>query len=162
MFLQLPNLLFFSFLIIIFFSIKQSLLLYSDWLLSNLKYVWKKTSVHSNPFPVCRPPTAAAACLAFSLPHLFRDRASLLPGPCTGDRPVSGCTVTDILNILQHLANLKTTGSPIDCLPLKKLISNFYYSHSTITNQFCLEIIRCPVCISFDYLIYPYYPAYTG
>ena len=37
-----------------------------------------------------------------------------------------------------------------------------YYSHSTITNQFCLEIILCHVYSSFDYLIYPYYPAYTG
>ena len=37
-----------------------------------------------------------------------------------------------------------------------------YYSHSTITNQFCLEIICCHVCISFDYLIYPYYTAYMN
>lgn len=37
-----------------------------------------------------------------------------------------------------------------------------FYSNSTITNQFCLEIIRYRVCNSFDYLIYPYYPAYTG
>lgn len=37
-----------------------------------------------------------------------------------------------------------------------------YYSNSTITNQFCLEIILCRVYSSFDYLIYPYYPAYTG
>ena len=36
------------------------------------------------------------------------------------------------------------------------------YSNSTITNQFCLEIICCRVSISFDYLIYPYYPAYIG
>ena len=34
--------------------------------------------------------------------------------------------------------------------------------NSTITNQFCLEIILCRVYSSFDYLIYPYYPAYTG
>ena len=41
---------------------------------------------------------------------------------------------------------------------------NYYFSSSTstITNQFCLEIIHCRVCSSFDYLIYPYYPAYTG
>ena len=37
-----------------------------------------------------------------------------------------------------------------------------HYSNSTITNQFCLDIIRYHVCISFDYLIYPYSPAYTG
>ena len=36
------------------------------------------------------------------------------------------------------------------------------YSESTITNQFCLEIICCRVCFSFDFLIYPYYPAYTS
>ena len=36
------------------------------------------------------------------------------------------------------------------------------YSNSTITNQFCLEIICCRVRFSFNYLIYPYYPAYTG
>ena len=36
------------------------------------------------------------------------------------------------------------------------------YSNSTITNQFCLEIICCRVCFSFDFLIYPYYPAYIG
>ena len=37
-----------------------------------------------------------------------------------------------------------------------------FYSNSTITNQFCLEIICCRVCFSFDFLIYPYYPAYMG
>ena len=37
-----------------------------------------------------------------------------------------------------------------------------FYSNSTITNQFCLEIICCRVRFSFNYLIYPYYPAYTG
>ena len=36
------------------------------------------------------------------------------------------------------------------------------YSNSTITNQFCLEIIGCRVRFSFNYLIYPYYPAYMG
>ena len=36
------------------------------------------------------------------------------------------------------------------------------YSHSTTTNQFCLEIIICCIYSSFDYLIYPYYPAYMG
>lgn len=48
--------------------------------------------------------------------------------------------------------------------PLKnkalRLSSN--YSNSTITNQFCLEIICCRVRFSFDFLIYPYYPAYMG
>ena len=36
------------------------------------------------------------------------------------------------------------------------------HSNSTITNQFCLEIIGCRVRFSFNYLIYPYYPAYMG
>ena len=40
--------------------------------------------------------------------------------------------------------------------------SSIFYSNSTITNQFCLEIIRCRVCSSFNYLIYPYYPAYMS
>ena len=34
------------------------------------------------------------------------------------------------------------------------------YSNSTNTNQFCLVIILCRVHSSFDYLMYPYYPAY--
>ena len=36
------------------------------------------------------------------------------------------------------------------------------YSVSTKTNAFCLGIILCNVSRSFDYLIYPYYPAYTS
>ena len=36
------------------------------------------------------------------------------------------------------------------------------HSHSTKPNQFCLEIILCRIRGTFDYLIYPYYPAYTG
>ena len=35
-------------------------------------------------------------------------------------------------------------------------------SISTKTNAFCLGIILCNVSRSFDYLIYPYYPAYTS
>ena len=37
-----------------------------------------------------------------------------------------------------------------------------FYLHSTKTNAFCLGIILCNVSRSFDYLIYPYYPAYTS
>ena len=33
---------------------------------------------------------------------------------------------------------------------------------TTKTNAFCLGIILCNVSRSFDYLIYPYYPAYTS
>ena len=36
------------------------------------------------------------------------------------------------------------------------------YSNSTNPNQFCLEIILCRIRGAFDYLIYPYYPAYMG
>ena len=36
------------------------------------------------------------------------------------------------------------------------------HSISTKTNAFCLGIILCNVSRSFDYLIYPYYPAYTS
>ena len=39
---------------------------------------------------------------------------------------------------------------------------NKNYSNSTKTNAFCLGIILCNVSRSFDYLIYPYYPAYTS
>ena len=35
-------------------------------------------------------------------------------------------------------------------------------SHSTKPNQFCLEIILCRIRGAFDYLMYPYYPAYMG
>ena len=42
------------------------------------------------------------------------------------------------------------------------LIERGDYSHSTKTNAFCLGIILCNVSRSFDYLIYPYYPAYTS
>ena len=34
--------------------------------------------------------------------------------------------------------------------------------NSTKPNQFCLEIILCRIHGAFDYLIYPYYPAYMG
>ena len=33
------------------------------------------------------------------------------------------------------------------------------YSNSTTTNQFCLEIICYRICLSFNSLICPYYPA---
>ena len=42
-------------------------------------------------------------------------------------------------------------------------IGNYHEEHlSTKTNAFCLGIILCNVSRSFDYLIYPYYPAYTS
>ena len=57
----------------------------------------------------------------------------------------------------------------IDCkkiipqVPVFKALRDFVrYSNSTKTNAFCLGIILCNVSRSFDYLIYPYYPAYTS
>ena len=38
---------------------------------------------------------------------------------------------------------------------------NSYHSHSTDIKQFWLGIILCRVYVSFDYLMYPYYPAYS-
>lgn len=36
------------------------------------------------------------------------------------------------------------------------------YRASTKPNQFCLDIILCRIRGAFDYLMYPYYPAYMG
>lgn len=36
------------------------------------------------------------------------------------------------------------------------------HSQSTKPNQFCLDIILCRIRGAFDYLMYPYYPAYMG
>lgn len=47
-----------------------------------------------------------------------------------------------------------------DIYTVKESDSN--YSHSTKPNQFCLEIILCRIRGAFDYLMYPYYPAYMG
>ena len=44
----------------------------------------------------------------------------------------------------------------------RHLITRSDHSHSTKPNQFCLEIILCRIHGAFDYLIYPYYPAYMG
>ena len=44
----------------------------------------------------------------------------------------------------------------------KGFIIWIFYSNSTNPNQFCLEIILCRIRGTFDYLIYPYYPAYMG
>ena len=44
----------------------------------------------------------------------------------------------------------------------KKMKADYYHSHSTKPNQFCLEIILCRIHGAFDYLIYPYYPAYMN
>jgi len=54
------------------------------------------------------------------------------------------------------------TKGIIKKVPKRSTKKYFYYSNSTITNQFCLEIIGCRIRFSFNYLIYPYYPAYMG
>lgn len=43
-----------------------------------------------------------------------------------------------------------------------RYVSEIPDNDSTKTNAFCLGIILCNVSRSFDYLIYPYYPAYTS
>lgn len=49
----------------------------------------------------------------------------------------------------------------LNCKPaVHRLLS--YHSHSTNTNQFYLEIIFCHIRGAFDYLMYPYYPAYIS
>ena len=60
------------------------------------------------------------------------------------------------------MINTYMTGNPIDHLPYKIIHVLLYYSNSTNPNQFCLEIILCRIRGAFDYLIYPYYPAYMG
>ena len=70
----------------------------------------------------------------------------------------------DIPQIQFYVKNVKTR-KPLNIKGLAGSVFRIfpkYYSNSTITNQFCLEIILCRVYSSFDYLIYPYYPAYTG
>ena len=56
---------------------------------------------------------------------------------------------------------MKITGNHTDCLLFKATHLKFY-SNSTKPNQFCLEIILCRIRGAFDYLMYPYYPAYMG
>ena len=46
-----------------------------------------------------------------------------------------------------------------EIIPTRQSLINF---DSTKPNQFCLEIILCRIHGAFDYLIYPYYPAYMG
>ena len=64
-----------------------------------------------------------------------------------------------LINAMSRERVLKTydicnsTSYEINCL---------CHSGSTKTNAFCLGIILCNVSRSFDYLIYPYYPAYTS
>ena len=54
------------------------------------------------------------------------------------------------------------TKGIIKKVPKRSTKKYAHYSNSTKTNAFCLGIILCNVSRSFDYLIYPYYPAYTS
>ena len=47
-------------------------------------------------------------------------------------------------------------------LQIKDFWDFAHYSNSTKPNQFCLEIILCRIRGAFEYLMYPYYPAYMG
>ena len=58
--------------------------------------------------------------------------------------------------------NSNMAGDPIDLLPYNINNILLYYSNSTKPNQFCLEIILCRIRGAFEYLMYPYYPAYMG
>ena len=76
-----------------------------------------------------------------------------------------GCRSTDNKNTPLHVnmqgASLLSDICSADAVFIK-LYSARYHSNSTKTNAFCLGIILCNVSRSFDYLIYPYYPAYTS
>ena len=63
-----------------------------------------------------------------------------------------------------NIADLVPNLVPRKKEPLKfqRFLMFIGYSSSTKTNAFCLGIILCNVSRSFDYLIYPYYPAYTS
>ena len=61
----------------------------------------------------------------------------------------------------QNLIKILSTGF-LKTLILLGFQTFSIYSNSTITNQFCLEIICCRVRFSFNYLIYPYYHSYMS
>ena len=60
------------------------------------------------------------------------------------------------------MQGLQAQAEEIVCAELIYAEENTNDSLSTKTNAFCLGIILCNVSRSFDYLIYPYYPAYTS
>ena len=61
----------------------------------------------------------------------------------------------DITNLVLNFTHEKP-------LKFQRFFVFIYHSHSTKPNQFCLEIILCRIRGAFDYLMYPYYPAYMG
>ena len=52
----------------------------------------------------------------------------------------------------------QTGDSPLDGCAYNSNLE--FYSHSIALKQFRVGIIICTICGSFDYLIYPYSPAY--
>ena len=88
--------------------------------------------------------------------------------PYFKDLSMRDITPRDIIkwqNIMRESINNKGkeyTGTYLKTVQAQLSSKKMFYSNSTITNQFCLEIICCRVYSSFDYLIYPYYPAYIG
>lgn len=66
---------------------------------------------------------------------------------------------TKELDILQYVHD---HSDNISSISIQQFANELNYSHSTNPNQFCLEIILCRIRGAFDYLIYPYYPAYMG
>ena len=72
----------------------------------------------------------------------------------SASRPLESadCRKAEIIEIM--------TDNHLENLPFKTFCAKFFYSNSTITNQFCLKIVHCRISVSFDYLFYPYYPAY--
>ena len=68
-----------------------------------------------------------------------------------------------------HYNQYVSEGQKLSCMKANlynqamiNVIQRISYPISTKTNAFCLGIILCNVSRSFDYLIYPYYPAYTS
>ena len=66
-----------------------------------------------------------------------------------------------IISIAQRTQSIIKRPSPWDVTHSGGRFVSFY-SHSTKPNQFCLEIILCRIRGAFEYLMYPYYPAYMG
>lgn len=65
----------------------------------------------------------------------------------------------DIILRKSRLKGEKKHTTISDCMFVDDLCC---YSNSTKPNQFCLEIILCRIRGAFEYLMYPYYPAYMG
>jgi hypothetical protein len=66
------------------------------------------------------------------------------------------------LTRIRAILGPKTIKQPRKCPFYQHFRGSVRYSNSTNPNQFCLEIILCRIRGAFDYLIYPYYPAYMG